>query len=329
MSGFRNWGLFVVALLSGLWPTSARAEEPAITHGLKAEIYAGTNFERLVAERIDPNIEWFWDYGTPHDDVAVDHYSVRWNGWLKAPKAGRYKLIMVADDGARVWLDGQKVMEDWRPGADILEASVELTEEPQALRVEMFEGVGTGWACLMWQPTGVPKATPIPTEALYPTEELAKAKPAKGPPDKRGLVAEYFDRKFTRKLGTDRLLRTEALWGDRGSPGWGVPMQVGVRLSGVLVPPVTGQYKLIGWADDKMAVWIDGKPVLDANVDRRKQENAYVDLEANTPVPIRIEYVNGDHFGTFFLHWIPPKGEKELSIPPESLFQNKNAVPKK
>jgi len=300
-----------------------------VTNGLKAEIYEGTNFERLILERIDPNIEWFWDYGAPDDNAPLDQYSVRWSGWLKAPKAGRYKLLMVADDGARVWIDGQKVMEDWRPGADLLEASVELTEEPQSIRVEVFEGVGTCWADLMWQPTGVPKATPIPTEALFPTEELANAKPARGAADKRGLTAEYFDRKFTRKLGTDRLLRAEANWGDRGSPGWGIPMQVGARFSGVLVPPVTGRYQLIGWADDKMAVWIDGKPVLDAAAERRKHDRAYVDLEANTPHPIRIEYVNSDPFGTFFLHWIPPKGDKELSIPPECLFQSKSAVPKR
>lgn len=179
----------------------------------------------------------------------------------------------------------------------------------------------------MWQPLGAPLPSPIPSEAFFPDEESANAKPEKST-SKTGLVAEYFDANFARKLKIDRVDKAEAIW-SLGSPAWDLPGDAGCRYTGVLVPPVTGQYKLMGWADNRMAVWIDGKPILDADQTRRKVESAFVDLEANKPYPIRIDFVDSVSYGGYFLHWTPPKGTKELSIPPECLFQTKAAVPKK
>lgn len=298
-------------------------------NGLKAEIYAGRNFSQKVAEQIDPNIEHYWELGTPHENAPVDDFSVRWSGWLRPPAKGRYKFVIHANDGVRLWVGGQPIVDDWRPKAELREASIELGEEPVPIQMELFESGATAWAVLMWQPTGAPTAAAIPTDVLFLDEEAARGKPQRIGADKRGLVAEYFDQKFARKFGTGRVSGTEAMWGDRGAAAVGLKTQAAARYTGVLVPPVTGRYKLIAWADDRVKVWIDGKPVIEGSYEHKKPDTAFIDLEAGVPYPIRIDFVNYIAWGGYYLHWIPPKGDKELRIPADCLFQSKAAVPKR
>lgn len=307
----------------------SRGQDPvAPLNGLKAQIYAGRNFQRLVRERIDPNIECFWDHGAPADEAPVDDFSVRWSGWIRVPKAGRYKLLVSCDDGVRLWVGGRQLLNEGGTGAFNLETSVELTDTPQSITVEHFDVGGASWIVLLWQPVGVPVPCPVPPAALFPDEARANAKPDRGDESKSGLIAEYFDKSFSRRLRASTVPRAEAIWGE-GAPEWGLPPNAGARYTGVLVPPVTGNYKFIGWADNRMRVWIDGKPLLDADFERRKHETAFLDLEANVPYPLRIEFVDTVYGGSYLLHWVPPKGDKELCIPPECLFQTKSAIPKR
>lgn len=303
-------------------------EDKGPVNGLKAEIYAGRNFSQKIAEQIDPNIEHYWDHAAPHEKAPADDFSVRWSGWLKPPAKGRYKFVVHANDGVRLWVGGQKIVDDWRVYTQAREASIELGDEPVAIQMELFEGPGIAWAVLMWQPTGAATAAAIPTDVFFLDEESAKGKLQRIGADKRGLVAEYFDKKFARKFGTGRVSGTEAMWGDVGAAAVGLNTQGAARYTGVLVPPVTGQYKLIAWGDDKVKVWIDGKPVIEGDYEK-KPSTAFIELEAGVPYPIRIDYVNYIAWGGYYLHWIPPKGDKELRIPPECLFQSKQAVPKK
>ncbi|AMV16315.1 PA14 domain-containing protein [Planctomyces sp. SH-PL14] len=304
-------------------------DEKPLVNGLKAEIYAGRNFEQKIAEQVDPNIEHYWDHGAPHESAPIDDFSVRWSGWLRPPAKGRYKFLVQANDGVRLWIGGQKIIDDWRAKSDLREASIELEDVPVPIQMELFEGPATAWAVLMWQPTGAPTAAAIPTDAFFLDEEAAKGKPQRIGADKRGLVAEYFDRKFARKFGTGRVSGTEAMWGDRGAAAVGLKTQGAARYTGVLVPPVTGQYKLIAWADDRAQVWIDGKPVIEGSYEHKKADTAFIDLEAGVPYAIRIDFVNSIAWGGYYLHWIPPKGDRELRIPAECLFQSKGAIPKR
>ena len=90
---------------------------------------------------------------------------------------------------------------------------------------------------------------------------------------------------------------------------------------------MTGQYKLIAGADDKVKVWIDGKPVVEGE-HGKKAATAFIQFEAGVPYAIRIDFVNYGAWGGYYLHWILPKGDRELRIPAECLFQSKLAVPK-
>ena len=68
---------------------------------------------------------------------------------------GKWELIATSDDGVRVFVDGEKVIDNWtwhHPTVD--RASVSLDAGPHHIRVEHFEL--DGWAELKLEIQGVP-----------------------------------------------------------------------------------------------------------------------------------------------------------------------------
>ncbi len=307
--------------------TASQAEDDRmiVSHGLKAEIFAGSNFERRIAERIDPNVEFQWNDGAPATDAPADRFSIRWTGWIKPLRAGRYKFHLVCDEGARLWIDGKLVVDRSITKPAPSNTSLELSEEPLSLRIEYYEIAGTARVALLWQHLDSPHMANVPPEALFVDELSARAKATKGSVSKTGLTAEYFDRAFRRKLKVTTVPRAETVWGE-GGPEWDLPTDLCARYTGFILPPATGKYKFIGNGDDAIRVWIDDKPVLEHSAANPQPEVSYVDLTANEPCSLKIEFTDRSGWGCCCLHWTPPGGIQELSIPPENLFQTKAAA---
>lgn len=82
--------------------------------GLKADYYNGANFEEKVFSRIDEEINFYYLKESPAPAVNREYYSIRWTGSLYAPVTGTYKVNVVVDDGIRMWVDGVKVLDQWK-----------------------------------------------------------------------------------------------------------------------------------------------------------------------------------------------------------------------
>lgn len=313
-----------LVLCGGFSAARAADEKKPPARGLKGEYFAGRNLDRRILERVDPSIECFWEGIAPAAEVPADEFSVRWTGWIKPPVKGRYKLVVACDDGVRLWIDGEQVIDRYVTGNRVTDCSLELSDEPHAIRLEYFDAEGSGWIVLLWQHIDSPHMAVVPQEALFLDEASARTKVNKAALPKTGLTAEYFDKSFRRKFGTAVVPRTEALWVE-GGPSWEYPTDLCARYTGFLVPPATGKYKLSCYADDAVRVWLDDKPVIENRIDKRKIEVAHVDLTAGTPCPLKIEFTDQAGWGSYYLHWTLPDGTQELSIPPERLFQTKLA----
>jgi len=66
----------------------------------------------LAVTRVDPTINFQWGTSAITSN-GVDYVSARWTGKLKAPSTGTYTLYVYADDGARVWVDKQLIIDTW------------------------------------------------------------------------------------------------------------------------------------------------------------------------------------------------------------------------
>ena len=68
---------------------------------------------------------------------------MRWTGWLKAPRPGRYTLRLEAQTAGRLWLDGQLSIDSGASrGPFKQDVEVELDGRPHALRVEYVHFTG-------------------------------------------------------------------------------------------------------------------------------------------------------------------------------------------
>jgi hypothetical protein len=56
-----------------------------------------------------------WKWGKPDKSVYSDRFSVRWSGQRYFP-AGAYRFGLFADDGVRLWVDGELLVDEWHDG---------------------------------------------------------------------------------------------------------------------------------------------------------------------------------------------------------------------
>ena len=62
-----------------------------------------------VVTRNDEKIDFWWGWGSPHNAINPDHFSVRWKDELYLP-AGAWVFNVRADDMAKVYVDGRQVL---------------------------------------------------------------------------------------------------------------------------------------------------------------------------------------------------------------------------
>lgn len=95
-------------------PLAAQPATSSVGDGLLGDYYEGRNFEHFRLRQVDAVIDFKLRQESPAEGVPVNDYSVRWTGWLRPPASGHYVFYITVDDGARLWLDGRQVLDEWR-----------------------------------------------------------------------------------------------------------------------------------------------------------------------------------------------------------------------
>lgn len=143
------------------------ASRPA---GLSAEYFNGLWFESTVLKRTDPHVNFYWGKGRPTEGVNADEFSVLWTGFVVPRQQGEHVFKVVADDGARLWVDNQLIYDNWN-GAGTQEASLPIaltTQRAVPIRVEYRDASGAARCELYWK-TGGGIYEIVPSSRLLPT----------------------------------------------------------------------------------------------------------------------------------------------------------------
>ncbi len=128
-------------------------------------------------KRVDKRIDFLRTYENFGGTLLRDYFYVRWTGYLRVPKAGKYRLSTVSDDGSRLFIGERRVVENGGTH-EMREVSgeIELAAGDHPIRVEYFDNFGHAGMRIQWEAEGLPQEV-IPDAALWhprertPTEE--------------------------------------------------------------------------------------------------------------------------------------------------------------
>jgi len=135
--------------------------------GLRGAYYEGTDFKKLVFERLDPKVDIpDLQYGFP-DGRTLD-LSVRWTGAIRIDQPGKYTFYSASDDGQRLWVGGKLLIDNWTmQSVTEQKAETQLAPGLHDFRVEHMQGDGGGEIHVWWEGPG--RNREIVTDAVLRT----------------------------------------------------------------------------------------------------------------------------------------------------------------
>jgi hypothetical protein len=137
--------------------------------GLTGQYFDNRDFTAPRISRVDPTVNFDWGSGSPDGSVAADTFSVRWTGQVEAPASGSYTFFTASDDGIRLWVNGQLLVDNWTDHAPVENSGVLSLSAGQKvpIKIEYYENGGGAVAKLLWSGPGIPKQV-VPQARLYP-----------------------------------------------------------------------------------------------------------------------------------------------------------------
>ncbi len=260
----------MTALLSGVYTTAAAAPGP-----WQANYFANPNLGGAPAlSRQDDAINFSWGTGSPAPGLPNDNFSIRWqrDEWFAG---GTYRFHVLADDGVRVWVGDELVVDEWRDRwAEPLDVDHYIATGTYHVRVEYYDHTGAATMSIGWQRV-VGGAT---------------------------WRGEYFN---CRDMNCPLVLTRDDKAIDfdwaTGSPDPAVtPDNFSVRWTRTLDFP-SGDYRFLASCDDGARVWVDGRLVVDGWKDNSLPKTYTGDVSlADGQHTITVEYY--EHAGNASAH---------------------------
>ncbi|WP_203898605.1 PA14 domain-containing protein [Virgisporangium aliadipatigenens] len=210
------------------------------------QLLAGTP----VLVRDEPVINNVWSVASPGPGVPADHFSVRWSK-REYFAGGRYRFTTAADDGVRLYLDGQLVIDRWvDQGPTAYQYVADLASGEHEVRMEFYDNLVDATAKLSWETTpDQPREVYLAQYWNTPGAGTAPTIPTTAPALARDEPAVEHD------------------WGD-GSPGGAVGADHFVARWTRSVTLTSGYYDFTATSDDGVRLFVDGQKLIDRWVDR-------------------------------------------------------------
>jgi hypothetical protein len=144
--------------------------------------------------RTDSSVNFNWRKASPGAPLGNDQFSVRWEGKIEPVINGVHTFSVIADNGAKLWVDGKLIVDLWRPkdsqrvkgggqliGDDSVQAKGEITlsaGKKVSIRLDYYEASQDANTQLLWSYPGQPlqfipqsRLTPVSTEDAAATAQ--------------------------------------------------------------------------------------------------------------------------------------------------------------
>ncbi len=136
--------------------------------GLTTQYFNNADFTGSAFTQTDFVIDFDWGVGSPDPLIDSNTFSMRASGQLETEVAQEYTFYVASDEGARLWIDGSLVINDWDiPGYAEVLGKIYLSPGKHDIRLDYFENFGAARISLFWSYPGRTKQI-IPVSNLYP-----------------------------------------------------------------------------------------------------------------------------------------------------------------
>jgi len=152
------------------YTASYRASGGGTVNGLSATYFNNMDFTGTSVTRVDPMVDFTWGAGSPNPAIGVDTFSARWTGQIEAPTTGTFTFYTQSDDGVRLWVNGQRIINNWTNHRTTENSGTIALTAGQRYDIQMdyYENAGGATARLLWSGPSVAKAV-IPSSRLFVT----------------------------------------------------------------------------------------------------------------------------------------------------------------
>lgn len=121
--------------------------------GLFAQFYNNMTLSGSpVLTRVDPQVDFNWGGNSPGSGVNSTQWSAKWTGTITAPQTGTYTFSITSDDGSRLFLNGQKLIDNWRDQASNTQtATISLNAgQSYSIEADYYQNGGLSNMALGW-----------------------------------------------------------------------------------------------------------------------------------------------------------------------------------
>ena len=120
----------------------------------RGRYHDSTNLTQYKFARDDAVIDFNWGNGSPNEsELGNNTFSIRWDRTVHLPSPGTYRFTMGGDDGTRLRVNGNWVMQDWSNHA-YREQSTDVVVTDRCgvdIRFEYYENSGNARVKLGWE----------------------------------------------------------------------------------------------------------------------------------------------------------------------------------
>jgi len=163
--------------------------------GVKGEYFSNMTLTGGPAlTRTDESIDFSWGEGSPDGTIPADRFGVRWTADLEIAVADTYTFITTTDDGVRLWLNDERIIDSWIDQGTTDRFSKAMALEPgiYSLVMEYYENGGGAVAQLSWRTPTVAREI-IPAGPLQPPAHARAVYPSNGAVDTAQDVTLKWD----------------------------------------------------------------------------------------------------------------------------------------
>ena len=162
-----TWKEYQAGIIFG---NEVRRRSGGLAQGLAGRYFSDPSLKKQVATRVDRDIRFEWRWGRPQRNVPHDNFSIRWDGYVDIPTDGIHTFYTLANDGVRVWVDGIRIIDNWKRNEGALDSeSLGLKRGLHNLRIDYFEH--QRYAGITFHVKSAGAAAPLPPSRYFHARE--------------------------------------------------------------------------------------------------------------------------------------------------------------